>query len=114
MNPEIEKLVTNLAAQLHVGADHLYAALQRQAIIDSTSRVILFFLAILIGIIVSSRLRKAIPEADEDPVALMVAVGLVVCLVVCFISALVLAGDASMISAGFFNRDYWILKQFIR
>lgn len=119
MNQQLEQALTDLASKLGTTAEHLWSVLVRQAPIDSAINIAVWLLFVATGIVCWRLFRKTYQKAHiekdyfhDELVPLMVAY---------FIGALgagftvlALAGNyASTTLAGFFNPEYWALKQII-
>lgn len=105
-------MLAELAKELHTTADHLWSVLVKQAPIDSmcqvTSVVVFFFggLALLISGIKWARKRDE-ERDDTSPGIVMAVIGMLVMVITVLAAAL----SAPGIMAGFYNPEYWALKQ---
>lgn len=114
MNEQTVKLINELAAKLGTTADMLWGALLRQAPIEAASKCIsLGVMGAVIAVAVVA-LKRWKPEEDSfnADVAKPIAVGVLG--VVIFACLLVFWDKLPTITAGFFNPEYWALKQIMR
>ena len=81
----------------------------KQAPITSSLYLALFLLWCGIGVLVFIKLKKMIKDAEE--VELTIIMALVFIFIVVF--AIAMLSQAPMVFAGFFNPEYWALKQLI-
>lgn len=110
MNQETIKLLETIAAKLGVTADMLWAALIKQAPISSTIDTILILLYFVIVGLVHRMIRRAdVSKFDDDESARTVVLG---CYWIVFgIAGFFLITQAPLVIAGWFNPEYWALKQ---
>jgi hypothetical protein len=104
---DLTTAVSALADRLEVPIEVLWSALLRQAPVSAT--VSLFLLALVICTAVGFGLyAKAVFKKDEDA-------GIVVGIITVFLILLSLVAISSLpgILAGFFNPEYWALKQLL-
>jgi len=116
MNPEITKLITDLAAKLGTTADHLWGVLVKQAPIESFSSIAAYLFTILVIAAVIYYGYRAVKwgmeNDDEVKEGGWVLIG-AACLAL-FIWSVCLSLDLGRIVSGFLNPEYWALKQILK
>lgn len=119
MNEQTEKLVRELADKLGTTADHLWGVLIKQAPVSAVTSL-LGGVAIFALLVYAWRFRakKMAAEtnknygdwAGDSPIS--VISGMLLCIAT-FALVLAAAGELPLVLAGFFNPEYWALKQIL-
>ena len=109
MNEQIAKSLDLIAAKLGVGAEVLWAALLKQAPIDSACSLLLAGLTVIGGYFYFKKLLPWAAEMDE----LHHVAGAVLGGIALLATSITLLFSLDMILAGFLNPDYWALKQLL-
>lgn len=118
MNEQTERSIRELAEKLGTTTEHLWGVLVKQAPITATCQLLgwLYILAGAIAAFLICRycIRKFNGPSDKDEEwwTLAFLFG-VLCLACAVISIAELFLGASMVAAGFFNPEYWALKQIL-
>lgn len=114
MNEQTTKLIEQLAAKLGTTTEHLWGVLLKQAPMSSgiSATMLAVFLLVLI---LSARWLKRNELSKDDADDMM---GKVLCWILWGVMAFMLScfiyDSLPMIIAGFFNPEYWALKQIIK
>lgn len=124
MNEQTTKLIQELADKLGTTAEHLWAVLVRQAPISAAWDLIYLFLMLSIaaGSFVMSRrfLVQTIQQAqdsDDEPTLFKLGISTAITGIIALVALIECAfavGSFGMTLAGFFNPEYWALKQILR
>ena len=119
MNEQTAELIRELAAKLGTTGEHLWGVLVAQAPVSS-SVSLLSFTCVAIAIVLAAKWRakrmsaesdkRYGPWAADEPLSIFSAVGL---WIITIITVGIFVDSASMIAAGFFNPEYWALKQIV-
>ncbi len=110
-------MINDLAAKLGTTAEHLWAVLIRQAPISASTDILLLIasgVALWFALRIISRGMKGLEESynNEGTNMAILLFGGVACIVSCILAVNLLL-SLGMILAGFFNPEYWALKQII-
>lgn len=120
MNEQTIQLIRELADKLGTTAEHLWGVLIRQAPIYSASYITTIFVILgallwLLRNLKASIAKVASDDFDGDPIFIFGvvanAIGIIAILLAFSVNIL---PDISMIFAGFFNPEYWALKQILK
>lgn len=113
MNEQTIKLVNDLAAKLGTTAEHLWAVLVKQAPITSGIEllgIVLYFAVLFWCVKRLAKYCKANPDECCEPPAVFGWAGIGIFAVVLL---MIFSSQMPLIFAGFFNPEYWALKQLI-
>lgn len=111
MNHETLALVEKLATKLGTTAEHLWAILVRQAPISSTVDVVVSCTMSVALYFAIRRLRKTLISHTDEFETFTAGI---VCLLVSVILITYAIVGLDLTIAGFFNPEYWALKQIIK
>jgi hypothetical protein len=116
MNKETTELIDKLASKLGTTAEHLWGVLVQQAPISASTNLALLIVMIIIVIVCVRQFRTHLPKSSGpgEPdnmhdvfVVMSIIVGSIVLIALCVVTI----QSATMIAAGFFNPEYWALKE---
>ena len=109
MNDKTEQLVRELAEKLGTTVEHLWGVLVQQAPIAAATNTLLLGIAgILTALVVRTAVRLWKDGEEEAAITATFVSGLMA-----LASFVALCCFAPAIAAGFFNPEYWALKQII-
>lgn len=111
MNEQTETLIRELAVKLGTTAEHLWGVLIRQAPIHAASTMLGFAVAIGLLAFVGVRIRRAVLSDDCDEAAIF---GGLVCAALTAGVFAALCMSINDMASGFFNPEYWALKEVLR
>ena len=115
MNEQTAKLIQDLADKLGTTAEHLWGLLVRQAPISAS---ITLALIIATGVAAYIAIRSAITFSkkyeDDNDYEAATAICTVVAGFLGFLFVITLCLEADLVAAGFFNPEYWALKQVLK
>jgi hypothetical protein len=115
MTDETTKLIQQLAEKLGTTADHLWAVLVRQAPISCTIDLITTIASLIAAPLLAWLATRAMQKADdgeEAQVPIAIAFG-IVAVMAGLIAAVAVCSLGNTLS-GFFNPEYWALKQVLK
>lgn len=108
MNEQTQQLVEQLAGKLGITAEHLWAALLRQAPVSSAINLAVIVIAIGVLTIMYSALKEYDFVFKEEKIFVMAIFWFISILL-----ALVAGLSLPTIFSGFFNPEYWALKEIL-
>lgn len=119
MNEQTTKLIEQLAQKLGTTAKYLWTVLIKQASISAATDI-LYFILVIIGGIFLFKLHKYLSKErgeyeqsiyfDKEEIVTIPMIIVAVIWGICFITCFFLIGD---IINGFFNPEYWALKEIL-
>lgn len=113
MNENTEILVRELAEKLGITVDYLWAVLVKQAMISAVTDTLIF---VVTGIALAAAgwgIVKALKSNDLDDLDDLEIFGELVVVALSLAWFVCLMCSVSSIAAGFFNPEYWALKQLL-
>jgi tellurite resistance protein TehA-like permease len=116
MNEQTAKLIEELANKLGTTAEHLWGVLIRQAPITATTDLLLLVAACIGLIIIARVLPKVVrkfEEGDEGIGDLFIIIASIIFGILCLIILVLSLCELGTTLSGFFNPEYWALKQIL-
>lgn len=111
MNEQTQKLIEQLASKLGVTVEHLWGVLIHQAPISSGIWALEVVLGIITGGVMLKKSITLLKQDDEDGLAIGLVCGGVVLVL---FAVIFMAVYSDQIMAGFFNPEYWALRQILK
>lgn len=113
MNEQAEKLIRDLAEKLGTTVEHLWDVLLRQAPIDSSAKLIGVAVAAVLFVITWFRIQKFPNEKNSYDFFSWREVAVGILIATSLLLAYLGVQEIPLILAGFFNPEYWALRQII-
>jgi hypothetical protein len=120
MNKETLDLVKGLVEKLGTTADHLWGVLIKQAPISSACDCVAVFFIVVLSVLAIFKISNSSQHQEGKTKQLYfyehdeLAIGLTAVLfIIAFITIMAFIFSFNTIMAGFFNPEYWALKQII-
>jgi len=112
MDEKTEKLVRELADKLGTTTEHLWGVLIKQAPISASVDLAMSFIIVIITVVLFNMMKRVTEDADDklDPEVFFGWMGFGMFFI---IATLIFSSSPEMVVAGFFNPEYWALKQIL-
>ena len=115
MNEKTEQLIRELASKLGTTVEHLWGVLVKQAPIEAATNLGCFLLfGVILGLIYRYAKKLFAKQHRSDGEDAVLAICCAAFVIVGVVFLLLFVSEVSMITAGFFNPEYWALKQIIK
>lgn len=115
MNEQTTKLIHDLATKLGTTAEHLWCVLVRQAPLSATINLLQLIGACAVAyILVRASIKLWEKEGNGEDCEGYAIVATVGAVAACFVAAVTLLYLPEAIVAGWFNPEYWALKQILK
>lgn len=116
MNEQTQQLIKQLADKLGTTTEHLWAALLRQAPISATCTIICFVIMLIVAwLLFKTGIKLGKMKEDRWDIDKEVCQAIVWTLAGCLVAVtcVVFCFQLDMVMAGFFNPEYWALKEIL-
>lgn len=116
MNENTEKMIRELAEKLGTTVENLWHVLIKQASIDAITQSVILLLCIIVLIFcfrIAKKFFLRFQESDETSDLLLFML-FVAFSAILLIHGLVIISNFGLVLSGFFNPEFWALKQIIK